>query len=254
VIELQLLQKTNPHAKVLQLGAAMQLIADAEDGMEIDLDSPGIEDVLFNRTSAAVIPEDWLHSFKPAYLLPWAAKYLEGRNVSEFTAEVLDIRADSSQKRVCFPVRDFQGRLRGLHGRAVEPDVKPRYRMYLYKGKNSPIVWLGENWVEMDKPIVVVEGPFDLASVARVYQNVVSPLFANPSFDKLNRMGDAVEWITLLDNGKGGDHGRQRISQKFPQHVITHLKPPEGKDPGMMAKGELISLLQDHVSLDGLEI
>ena len=124
--------------------------------------------------------------------------------------------------------------------------------MYLYMKRNNPLVWLGESWVDTEKPIVVVEGPMDLASVYRVYRNVVSPLFATPSQAKILRMADALQWITLLDRGKGGDAGREKIAKALHRdHTITHLEPPTGrKDPGECSVGELQSLLKEHVFLD----
>ena len=50
------------------------------------------------------------------------------RKVTPKLADALDIRADAMEGRVCFPVRDFAGRLRGLHGRAVHADTEQRDR------------------------------------------------------------------------------------------------------------------------------
>jgi hypothetical protein len=113
--------------------------------------------------------------------------------------------------------------------------------MYKQAGHKNPIAWLGESWVDLDKPIVVVEGPFDLTSVKRVYANVVSPLFANPSWDKIRRMSDALEWVTFLDRGAGGDAGRARITKALGKdHLIHHAHPPQGrKDPGECSAEEI---------------
>ena len=227
-------------------GAARQLTDEAENEMDLDLDSPGIEEVLFGAKKALhEFPEWWLDGFPSAVTVGWACKYLQSRSVPKIVAAQLDIRCDPIEKRVCFPVRDFQHRLMGLHGRALDPDQEPRYRMYTQAKKNNPIVWLGETWVNLNKPIVVVEGPFDLTSVTRVYSNVVSPLFATPSNDKIRRMSDALEWITLFDRGAGGDAGRERVMKVLgPDHVIHHLHPPKGrKDPGEMTPSELTTIL-----------
>ena len=133
-----------------------------------------------------------------------AMDYLATRPVSPALAAALDLRADTAEGRVCFPVRDFQGVLRGLHGRAIAGGTSPRYRMYSQAGRNNPLIWLGEHWVDRTRPVVVVEGPFDLASVYRVYRNVASPLFANPPAEKILRMADALEQITFLDQRQGG--------------------------------------------------
>jgi len=233
-------------------GKALQLVSETESEFEIDFDTPGIEEVLAAPKGLHEFPDWWLESFPPVMDSPACHAYLwEQRGVWPVVAQALDLRYDPKEHRVCFPVRDFKGRLVGLHGRAINESVEPRYRMYLFAKKNNPLAWLGESWVDLDKPIVVVEGPFDLASVRRVYRNVVTPLFANPSLDKIARMSDALEWITFLDRGAGGDAGRAKIDKALgADHVIHHLHPPKGrKDPGEMTVEELVATLHDLVPL-----
>ncbi len=220
--------------------------------------SPDIEEMLFGegKVKPHVFPDWWLESFPKWHEVGWAIEYLSrpDRDVPTKVADFLDIRVDPHQKRVCFPIRDFAGKLMGFHGRAIEDDVEPRYRMYLQANRNNPIIWMGEHWIDTEKPIVVVEGPFDLASVYRVYRNVCTPLFANPSEKKLKRMGGAAEWITFLDAGKGGDKGRQKIEAVMGKSaVVKHVVPPNGKkDPGVLTTGELVATLDQVVEIDPL--
>ena len=240
--------KLNPSGLDYDFKTAMDLLVEAEeDDPEIDFDAiPDIEENLAaNKNAMHLFPEAWLSTFPLAIHVPLGRAYLKKRGVGLAVAKDLDLRFDPSQGRVCFPVRDFAGKLRGLHGRAISAQTDPRYRMYLHDKRNNPLVWLGESWVDLDKPIVVVEGPFDVASVLRVYPNVVSPLFASPSDAKLKRMMDALEWVTLLDRGTGGDEGRQRVEKLFGKtHVINHAMPPEHrKDPGEMTPEEIINAI-----------
>ncbi len=253
VVEMGHRNKVEHHCDV-KWSDVHRLIEEAEENAELNLDSPDIEEMLFGKKAKPhVFPQWWLESFPVWREIGWAQDYLvEDRGISPAVADLLGVRADTTQKRVCFPVHDFKKRLMGLHGRAVEPGTDPRYRMYLQAGRNNPIIWLGESWVDLTKPIVVVEGPMDVASVMRVYRNVASPLFANPSLDKLRRMADALEWVTILDRGKGGDAGRAKISKALRRdHVVNHLEPPEGsKDPGAMSVQQLADLLGPLVPLD----
>lgn len=251
-LTMRYLNKKDPRIQV-KWSEVDALIEEAENDLELDFDSPDIEEMLFGKKAEPhYFPEWWLDSFPYWKEVAWAREYLAERNVPESVAEALDLRADTKEKRVCFPVRDFQGHLVGLHGRAVLEGVEPRYRMYLQAGKNNPINWLGESWVDLTKPIVVVEGPFDVASVYRVYRNVVSPLFANPSVEKLLRMGDGLEWVTFFDRGKGGDAGRKKVDKVLgSDHVLNHILPPEGiKDPGACDLDQLQELLSPFVKLD----
>lgn len=252
VIEMRHRNKAS-HAVDVPWGKVLDLIEDATLNDYMNLDTPDTEELLFGEKKGMhEFASWWFDSFPKWRDVSFAVDYVAERKISPAVADFLDLRADTDQRRVCFPVRDFDGVLRGLHGRAVDPDIDPRYRMYLQAKRNNPIVWLGEHWIDLSKPIVVVEGPVDLASVYRVYRNVTSPLFANPSLDKIKRMSDALEWITFLDRGKGGDAGRLKIASALHKdHVITHVQPPKGsKDPGAMNIPELRDALSPYVKLD----
>jgi len=252
VFQMRHLNKMNPQVEV-PWGEVLQLVEEAEQSVELDLDSPDIEEMLFGtKEEPHYFPDWWLESFLPWNEISWARDYLAERNVPASIAAKFDLRADTKQRRVCFPVRDFNGALVGLHGRAIDKETEPRYRMYTFAGKNNPIFWLGEHWVDLSKPLVVVEGPFDLASVYRVYRNVASPLFADPNATKILRMADALEIITFFDHGTGGDTGRRKFEKVLGKdHVLTHIKPPEGfKDPGSMSPEQIAELLHGLVKLD----
>jgi DNA primase len=247
------LQATDPRDVQLDFKTAVAIVDEAIDTAVYDMDAiPGIEERLeANRNRYHEFPQDWLDTFPKAWDVKFSRAYLFKRGVTQALAAKLDLRVDPMESRVCFPVRGVNGKLYGLHGRATLPSTEPRYRMYQHDKRTNPILWLGEHWVDTDKPIVVVEGPFDLASVMRVYPNVVSPLFANPSYEKLKRMGDALEWVTLLDHGTGGDKGREKIDDVMSKdRIIRHLRPPpHRKDPGECTKLELVDLLSPFVQL-----
>jgi 5S rRNA maturation endonuclease (ribonuclease M5) len=249
-MELRQHNKANPVDKY-PLGECLQLIAKAEEEMP-DFDTPDLEDVLFGKAGLHEFPNWWLDSFPLWHECAFVKQYLAKRGISSEVARQLRLRGDPNQMRVCWPVRDFKGTLRGLHGRAVQDAVEPRYRMYVQAGQKNPIVWLGESWVDQSKPIVVVEGPVDLAKVYQVYRNVVSPLYSNPSIDKLKRMADAFQWVTFFDKGKGGDTGRAKIDNVFGKtHIIAHVLPSEDfKDPGEMGVHDIAEVLDNHVKLD----
>lgn len=203
-----------------------------------------------NKTELHIYPEEWLQSFPPWSSVEWATAYLYKRHtVTAEIADYLDIRVDTKQQRVCVPVRDFHGRLVGLHSRAVSDTVEPRYKAYKHSGRMNPVVWLGEHWLNPKLPVVVVEGPFDLASVLRVYTNVMSPLYASPSRDKIMRvaskLGKKSTIITFLDNGTGGDKGREKFTNAIGKtHNVVHVTPPTGsKDPGGLEQSSIYEIL-----------
>lgn len=246
-------RNSKQHAISADFGKALELIDKAVSEQDLDLDTPDIEQVLFGKKEPPhEFPDWWLESFPPVSDFDWARSYLSERRVAESLWHSLDLRADTTQRRICFPVKDFKGHVLGLHGRAVDPTAALRYRMYNQAGKNNPIVWLGESWVDLSKPIVVVEGPFDLTTVLPVYSNTVCPLFVNPSVAKLKRMADCLEWVTFYDRGVGGDAGRAKVQNVLgADHIIQHVLPPEGrKDPGECSIQEIRELLQPYLQLN----
>lgn len=231
---------------------AQVIVEQAENDLDINLDTPSIEDLLYGEKPEKFHEFDlwWLNSYPSVFGVDWAEEYLIARDVSEEVCESMDLRADLKQKRICFPVRNFDSVLMGLHGRTTIPDLEPRYLMYPFKGKTNPDIWLGEDWVDFTSPILVVEGPFDVLSCRRVYSNTVSPLFANPSATKLARMHDAYEVITFFDHDLAGSKGRKKVTSSFKYSKVKHVIPPDGMDPGSMNIEQLQSLLGKIVLLD----
>jgi hypothetical protein len=116
--------------------------ADAE--FELDLDIPGIEEVMAaNMKALHQFPEWWLDTFPPAAGSKEACNYLQKRDVHPHVIKLLDLRWDPNQRRICFPVRDAKQRLMGLHGRAIDENVEPRYGAHRHAKRDNPIVWLG---------------------------------------------------------------------------------------------------------------
>lgn len=251
MLEIKYAEKNAPSGIPRDFVTASKLTEKADNEFELEFDDTTIEDVLNTKSSLKPFDEDWLASFGQAVHNKIAREYLKERSTPLEVSEALDLRWDGSQQRICFPVRDFGGRLMGLHGRTIHKGVEPRYRMYNPNGYTNPIVWLGEHWIETSKPILVVEGPFDVASAVRVYRNTCSPLFANPSFEKIHRMADCLEVVTLLDTGKAGDQGRARFLKSMPGSIVTNLVPSTGiKDPGAATVEELQGMLSPYLDLD----
>lgn len=183
-------------------------------------------------TVLAPVPfnEQWLDGFERAYtsIGEQVHPYLTGRQVSWCTAESLDLRYDRVQRRICFPVRGFDGNLYGLHGRAIDNSISPRYRMYRCDGHTNSSVWLGEEWVNFDRPVVVAESVFDLARVYEVYRNVVSPLTAALSKAKMGRLKNASGVVTLFDADIAGRRACKYLENELAGVSVTHATLPVG--------------------------
>lgn len=256
LVEIKYRDKMSPSPKTYNFKRCQEIVNEAMDEFELHLDTPDVEEMFIHgvgKKNKMVFDKWWIKSFPAASEVDWAMDYLVNtRDVPAPLIAQCDIRVDTEQRRVCFPVRDFEGVYRGFHGRAVFDDVEPRYRMYTYKGSNNPVVWLGENHIDPSQPIVIAEGPFDYTSALRVYSNVCCPLFANPNVEKLKRMGHCLEWVTLLDQGTGGDIGRERIEFYMGKdHIIKHAHLPEHrKDAGACTRDEIAEVLGDFVKIE----
>lgn len=206
---------------------------------------------IVNIHADKVWPESALDGFMLAWKVPMAMEYLDARKVSQKVAITLDVRWDLGRRTVCFPVRNWRGQLVGMRGRYINPGDGARYHDYGFRGYRNKLPWYGEHIVDVDRAVVMVESVFDFTSVYRVYRNVLAPLTVGLSRDKCRRVRNALEVVTLFDNGKGGDKGRSKISEGLPDSIITHVLPPaHADDPGDMTKKELRKALKKHIVLD----
>lgn len=232
----------------LDIRAAMRMIVDAEEGMEArelwadEEESGPVEDYVFS--------EEWLDRFPLAYDLGSVHWYLAERGVPFEVAEALDLRYMHSEDRVCFPIRNWDGDLVGLHGRAVISEVSPRYRMIKYKGKKNPRAWLGEAWIDVEKPVVLVESVFDLARVYQVYRNVACPLVSGMSIQKVRRIERCEQLVVMMDPDDAGQHAERSIERELGDECAIRLIKLVDRDPGDMSVGEVAELLDGVVELD----
>lgn len=220
-------------------GKALQvLVADEDENLDMDL--PEYDDPVDDPDEIIPWPEWHLDSFKSVFAFEDAVKYLATRQISDTVTQFLDLRFDSFQRRVCFPLRDWDGTLIGLHGRTIE-DHPAKYFAYGYEGRRNPLPWLGEQWVDFDKPVVLCESVFDLASVLRYYKNSMCSLSVGMSEAKIKRIDQGVQFITFYDHGTGGDRARETLT-KYLQTPHVHVTPATG-DPGDMSKGVISDYL-----------
>ncbi len=216
---------------------AAELVYAAEDGGEIaELPDP-YEKQFDEKASPHLYPEWLAEAFEPAYFGGDVHPYLAGRGMPFGIAEQLNMRFDPHRLRVLFPVLDWRGRLRGLHGRAVclpcggdEWEQEIPYKMYPYEGQTNAHIWLGEQWADADTPLVVAESVFDLARVLEIYPNVVSPLTATLSAVKIARLRKASRVLTIFDSDKAGDRARLKLRQVITTTDVRHFELPPGTD------------------------
>lgn len=194
-------------------------------------------------------PEWHIAHMLPAYTHPYLATR-KGGPVPEAVASIMDIRWDGQKQRLGTPIRDFDGRLMGFHGRAVKPNKIP-YLAYTNKKHWNRPIWLGEQWVDLSKPVVLAESVFDLARVLQVYRNAISPLMAGLPKSKIVRLSECMKIVTLFDNDEAGQLGLQKLKGELPDtHIVRAELPGQFKDAGECPPLALGNVLKPHVELD----
>jgi hypothetical protein len=187
--------------------------------------------------------EAWVKSFPSALHSPDAMVYLGERGFGAEDVVGSDLRWDGLRRRVSFPVRGFDGRVYGMRGRAVDPTNKARYWDYDCAGIRNPTVMLGEHEVDFDKPIVLVEGPFDRLSVRRAYRNVVTPFSSAVTVAQMERLQEAYLLVTMPDGDEAGDLMHQKVV-KYAKCHVGRANVPLDSDPGKMSVSEVRASLK----------
>jgi 5S rRNA maturation endonuclease (ribonuclease M5) len=195
------------------------------------------------------LPEWFLDTFLRADESVRAMAYLKYRGFSEAEVNRFDLRYDTVTDRVVFPYRDVFGRLAGLRGRGVQiagaPHFSPHHD-YVWNGiNNSSLVWLNEEVLDDEGPVVVVEGQFDLMRVARVYPRVIANLTAKPVRTKIKKLTQCEGVILMLDGDFAGRTATQKFLEVFDEFhikcavallpIVNHAGiPVDPKDPGAL--------------------
>lgn len=153
--------------------------------------------------------------------------YILDRGVEVDTLRGFDCGYDVFQRRVIFPIKNMNGDLVGLVGRAIRPTIQPKVFNYFEFDKGRYL--FGENLVKEGTILIIVEGPIDAllvwqslnkAGLLEEY-SVVSPLGAEVTkyqIAKIVKLSDEV--ICFFDNDPGGWSGQLRLMKLIKRGVV----------------------------------
>jgi hypothetical protein len=173
------------------------------------------------------------------YPMAWDSKeakaYLTARGIGKKTCELLDLRWDSDQRRVLFPVYGYDRELYGFTGRSIlAPEDYPskKYpKVKDYAGLRKDSLLLGGHLVDLTKPVIVVEGLFALAHLIEIgvpeFANVVATMGSFLSENQRDALVDFDQTIFLLyDDDAAGDLGLfGNPDRKDHPGAVSMLKP-----------------------------
>lgn len=233
LMKIQYYEKNTPHNQPYNWKKAWEILDVEADATSVyDFEECDYEEE--SPSGLKEFPETWLHGFITGTHHP----YFKERKIPVDVTTLFDIRYDISENRVCVPIRDSKGILYGMQGRSVGPNPILPYKFYLYHGISNPVMWMGEYQVDPNIPVVLVEGMFDMFSVARIYPNVIASMTSSLGDAKMKRLKEYSQMIGFYDWGTGGDFARKKLGTFFykDKRFLGNCFPEEKEgDPGEMS-------------------
>lgn len=150
-------------------------------------------------------PEWFLEDFPKWDSNSTSAQYIRNtREITEETANLLDLRMDNHRGMVVAPFRTASGLLAGMRGRRIETQLPHRTPLKHYdyawnKVRNTALTWFNERAFNLPGPLVIVEGQFDLARLYPYWKKTVAILSSKTTLYKMKKLEDAgKEGVVLL--------------------------------------------------------
>jgi DNA primase len=157
---------------------------------------------------------------------------------------------DRFRGRVMFPIADWRGRLIAFGGRALDPEVSPKYlnspeTALFHKGATLYNGAAARQAAHRGAPVIVVEGYVDvIAMVGAGYEATVAPLGTALTADQLHALWKlADEPVLCFDGDKAGLRAAYRaidlaLPQLQPGRSLRFALLPEGQDPDDLVRSD----------------
>lgn len=185
---------------------------------------------------------------------------------SKETLKSFGIGVDTLHRRVTFPLRDLQGNLVGISGRAMSDTDSMRYKVYKeeykawelpsYETDKSSLLWnshtIFPQVMSQDSPrVVVVEGFKACMWLTQAgIPNVVALMTKSMSWAQkwiLEKMGGTV--VLMLDNDDAGIDGYIKISKELAKgSLLVRIVEYNQTQPTDVPLGELPGLIASAAS------
>lgn len=196
-------------------------------------------------------PERLPEEAVPAWAHPESRAYLSGRKLTQQEVEFFDLHyCDGGpwKRRVIIPMYDRAGVLTAFQGRHIDKQMKLRYKT---EGPR-PFYWPWNRFDIRGQDLLIVEGPFDLYSAARVVKSTGAILGNQPSQKQVDEMIKVVQEFQFrramiwFDRGVVSEAWALRLV--LAPHVETFVIDCDAaKDPGEMTPSEVAHVLAKEV-------
>jgi DNA primase len=152
-----------------------------------------------------------------------------------------------------FPVRDFEGQLVAVYGRALMPDQEPKYWLYPHLSADITRYFYCEHKLDLTYQtptgIVLCEGPMDAIKLLRVTRNVLALFGTRVTQERLDKLKNWDQPITLcLDSDPAGVSAMNKIAKtlKAAKHArsVYRVTLPGAKDPWDTPEDGLLEALE----------
>jgi hypothetical protein len=208
----------------------------------------------FGNAPAKVF-EEWpwwfINGYSPAWEDLEARSYLQGRQVTEQETGFNWLRFDHKKRMIVMPYTNVYGRLAGARGRSIDDHVKGWKKHYDYTWNeinNASLVWYNEQCLQLDGPVVVVEGQFDALRVAKTWPKVVANMTAKPVLSKMGRLLYSPLVIHIPDTDETGIKSIQIYQDFCHQNGVEYRAiklPSTVKDAGDCHPDFLLERIQE---------
>jgi hypothetical protein len=188
-------------------------------------------------------PDVWQYLTGSGYMVV-ANEDVRCRALAPQTLVEWEILWHAEQRRIAIPIRDVEGNLVAISGRAWPPQRKPKY-MHT-KGYKRDFYLYGEHRLVPSKPAILVEGQFDVLNLAQFgYVNVFAILGSYISRFQVEKLKKWCPSARVLGDGddagrKGAESSAKMISLRVPAVTINL---PDGADPGDLVLDQAVEIL-----------
>lgn len=167
--------------------------------------------------------------------------FRQDRRLTDATIKQWELKWHEKSRRVAIPIRDVEGRLVGVSGRAHDGQ---RPKFLHSKGFRKDFYLYGERTCRRNEPGYLTEGFFDVIYLQQKGVNafaVMGTYMSKVQVEKCVSMFSRI--IVVPDGDQPGEEAADRIQKRLGTYLPVVIAPmAEGKDPDDLSDEELDAL------------